>query len=253
MKITKRDWEFDKKIKKLPNDWLDYHQLMLLENKELGMAEQWKFIVHHVQRDAAKSLFYANSNQHPFGHKMIKKNNRIVFSSQIIQKAFYLRYCILLLQACGDKLAQMIRWAMNISTWKLKQNKRIKKIKATDDTTSLTMLARYLKLHKRKDKAILKEIDAYLKNDSVGRIVFQLANEIKHKWTTSYQGEGLYPFKKPMRQEQDKSGKMFDVLTISMENGINIDRHIKDALVTNNLFVDLAIKLDALLKKNLKI
>jgi hypothetical protein len=34
-----------------------------------------------------------------------------------------------------------------------------------------------------------------------------------------------------------------------MSNGVDIDRHIKDALVTNNLFVDLAIKVDGLLKR----
>ena len=57
-KITKRDFAFDKKIKKLPSNWFDYNHLLVLDNRCLGMAEHWKFIVHHAQRDAAKSLFW---------------------------------------------------------------------------------------------------------------------------------------------------------------------------------------------------
>ncbi len=242
-RIKKRDFAFDKKIKLLPADWLNYNSLLILNDKCLGMAEHWKFILHHSQRDAAKSLFYANSNQHRVGHRVIRRNDNIVLSGQIVEKAYYLRYCVVLLQSCGDKLAQLIRCSMDIKTWKSEKNKRIK---AKESTTTLMRLITHLTLSEKKDNILLADINSYLKNESVNRIL-RLANEIKHKWITSYQGEGLYPLRNPVRQEKDNKGNPVEVTAIGMTNGIDIESHIADALITNNMLVELAVKIDKLL------
>ncbi len=233
-KITKRDKEFEKKIKRLPDDWLDYNPLLILENRGHGLAESWKFIIYRQQRDIARSLFFAYSNQHPFvGHKIKRNSGEIVFSSQIIFKAYYLRYCVLLLQACGDKVAQLVRHAFDIRKWKIKGRKGIKEIKASEDNTTLNTLIKHLRLNEAEPKPLFNAINSYIENDSV-KLIRQLANEIKHKWVTSYQGEGLspIPIKNTIFQEKDSSGKLMkEVISIGMTRGVNIDIHIKHALI----------------------
>jgi len=231
-KITKRDLKFDKKIKRLPDDWFNYNPLSILESREHGTAEAWKFIIYRVQRDVAKSLFLAHSNQHPFvGHKVKRNSGQIVFSSQINPKAYYLRYCVLLIQACGDKVAQLVRHALDIKEWRIEKDNG--GIEASEDNTTLTTLKKHLRLNEPAPKPLYNAINSYLKNDSVEIIIFRLANEIKHKWVTSYQGEGLSPIKNPIIQEKDNSGRLIvERISIGMTRGVNIDLHIKHALIT---------------------
>ncbi len=101
-------------------------------------------------------------------------------------------------------------------------------------------------------KPLLKTIDSYLKNKSVKFIVLGLANEIKHRWITSYQGEGLYPSKPIIKQEKDASGRIIkESFGIGgMTSGVDINIHIKHALITNNLFVDTAEKVKEILNFN---
>ncbi|MDA8241972.1 MAG: hypothetical protein M0Z67_16605 [Nitrospiraceae bacterium] len=132
---------------------------------------------------------------------------------------------------------------MDIKTWKSEKNKRIK---AKESTTTLMRLITHLTLSEKKDNILLADINSYLKNESVNRIL-RLANEIKHKWITSYQGEGLYPLRNPVRQEKDNKGNPVEVTAIGMTNGIDIESHIADALITNNMLVELAVKIDKLL------
>jgi len=249
-KITKRDQEFEKKIRKLPDNWLDYNPFLILESRGRGNAEFWKFILYRQQRDAVRSLFFAHSNQHPFvGHQIKRTSGEIVISSQVLLKAYYLRYCVLLMQACGDKLSQLLRNTLDIKEWRIKGNKGIEKIKASEDNTTLTILVKHLRLNEKEPKPLFTAINSYLKNDSVKIIVFQLANEIKHKWVTSYRGEGLSPIKNPIVQEKDSSGKLTkEVISIGMSRGINIDLHIRHALIVNNLFVEMADEISALLE-----
>lgn len=252
-KITKRDQQFGKKIKGLPENWCDYNPFLILENRAHGLAEFWKFIICHQQRDAARSLYFANSNQHTLvEHKIKRTSGKIVFSSQVLMKAYYLRYCILLLQACGDKLAQLVRTTLDIKKWRIQKGKGIEEIKASEDNTTLTMLMKHLRLNEDNPKPFYSIINSYLKNDSVKVIVFQLSNEIKHKWVTAYQGEGLSPLKNPIFQEKDNSGRLIkEVISIGMSRGINIDLHIKHALIANNLFVEMAKDISTLLERQL--
>lgn len=250
-KITKRDQQFGSKIKDLPGDWCDYSPFLILENRAHGLAEFWKFIICQQQRDAARSLYFANSNQHILvGHKVTKEAGSLVFSSQVVLKAYYLRYCILLLQSCGDKLAQMVRVALNIKEWSRGQDKE--PLAASEETTKLTTLKTHLQLTEAEPRLLFNIINAYLKDDSVKIIVFQLANEIKHKWTTTYKGEGYFPIKNPILEERDAEGKLVkEQISIGMSLGVNIDDHIRHALVTNNLFVEMATRISELLRQEL--
>lgn len=251
-KITKRDKEFKKKIKRLPDDWLDYNPLLILKNRGHGLAEFWKFIIYHQQSDVVMSLFLAHSNQHPFvGHKIIRKSGGIVVSSQVIMKAYYLRYCVLLIQACGDKVAQLVRHALDIREWRIKKE-NVEKKESSEENTTLSILMHHLKFNEGEPKPLFNAINSYLENYSVKIIVRQLANDIKHKWVTSYQGEGLSPIKNPIVQEKDSSGRLKkEVISIGITRGVNIDSHIKHALITNNLFVEMASNVSALLKREL--
>lgn len=251
-KITKRDKEFGKKIKRLSYDWFDYNPLLILENRGHGFAEFWKFIIYRQQRDAAQSLFFAHSNQHSFlGHKIKRKSGEIIVSSQVIMKAYYLRYCVLLIQACGDKIAQLVRHALDIKKWRIKGNKGIKERKSSESNTTLITLMKHLAFNEVADRPIFNVINSYLENDSVTAIR-KLANATKHSWVTSYQGEGLWPIKNPVEPKKDISGKLEkEVISIGMTRGINIDLHIKHALIANNLFVEMASNISTLLERQL--
>lgn len=249
-KITKRDKEFWKKIKRLSDDWFDYNHLLIIENRGHGFAEFWKFIVYRQERDAAQSLFFAHSNQHLFlGHKIKRKSGEIVVSSQVIMKAYYLRYCVLLIQACGDKIAQLVRHALNIKKWRIKGSKRIKERKSSESNTTLITLMKHLEFNEVADRPFFNVINSYLENGSVKEIR-KLANAVKHSWVTSYQGEGWSPIKNPVIQEKDRLGNLVkEVILIGMTRGINIDLHIKHALIANNLFVEMAGEISALLER----
>ncbi|MBE0428181.1 MAG: hypothetical protein IBX72_16295, partial [Nitrospirae bacterium] len=238
-KITKRDREFDRRIKRLPTDWLDYNALLILKNRGHGFAEFWKFVIYRQQRDIARSLFLAHSNQHSFVSHTIKRNaGQIVFSSQIIVKAYYLRYCVLLIQACGDKFAQLVRHALNIKKWRIKKKKGIEEMRASENNTTFPALIKHLEFNEGKPKPLFTAINSYLENESV-KIIRQLANEIKHKWVTSYQGEGLSPIRNPIVQEKDNSGRLIkEFISIGMTRGINIDLHIRHALIVTSQVID---------------
>ena len=166
-------------------------------------------------------------------------------------KAYYLRYCILLLQACGDKVAQMVRIALDIRKWRIQKGKDIDEVQASEDNTTLTLLMKHMRLNECEPKQFYSSLKSYLQDDSVKIIVFQLANEIKHKWFTAYQGEGLTPIKNPISHEKDASGKLVKKISIGMSRGINIEAHIKHSLLVNNLFVQMAIRISELLKEDL--
>ena len=250
-KIIKRDKLFSEKIKRLSQDWFNFDPFLILHDRGYGTAEIWKFIIYQVQGDAARSLFFAHSNQHPFiGHEVKRDSeNKIVFSSQILLKAYYLRYCIILLQACGDKIAQLVRCSLNVDQWRFEDKKQIKEVKASENNTTLALLRRHLKLNEDEPKPLFQAIDSYLNNDGVKIIVLDLANEIKHRWVTSYQGEGLFPVKPKIKQEKNGSGRVIkEVIPMcGMTSGVDIDIHIKHALITNNLFVDTAEKVKEIL------
>ena len=252
-KITKRDQKFDNKIKRLLDDWFRYDPLLILKDASYGTAEHWKFIIYQVQRDAAQSLFFSYSNQHPgIGHKIVKRDDKVVYSAQVIAKAYYLRYCIILLQACGDKLTHLLTHALDIKKWRIEQRGRIQKFEVTEDNITLVNLKNHLKINENDPKSFFTVINRYLKNKSVKRIVFGLANQIKHKWTKSYQGEGLYPKKLQGKNIKNHSGrvifKSFPIMAMTHGEDINID--IEHALITNNLFVDLANEVNGLLDFN---
>jgi hypothetical protein len=241
-KITKRDQQFDKKLKVLPKEWFDYDPFLTMVDKHYGLAEIWKFRIYHIQQDAVRSLIYANSNQHPsIGHEVVRDSDKIVFSSQILRKAYFLRYAVLLLQACGDKLAQLLRCAMKIETWRVRGKNDIKEYKAKENNTSLNIIHRHLKLNEAVPHPIFSAIDSYLCDENVIAII-SLANKIKHKWHLPYQGEGLHPVNPPSKLLKDKTGKIIGetIGICAMTTGISINDDIKHALLANNAFVDMA-------------
>jgi hypothetical protein len=238
-KITKRDLQFEKKIKKLPEEWLSIDDWLVMKDKNYGEAEYWKFIVYKVHLDAKRSLFYAYSNQHPnLGYGSIKTGNKIILKTQILKKAYYFRYCVLLLQACGDKLSQLVRCAMKIERWKDNRNS-----KAEENNTSLQKLKNYLEQDEQEPKTIYNAINEYLEDKNV-KLILKLANKIKHKWTTFYQGEGLAPLRPTIQKIKDSSGKIIgECSPIGVNIGEDIACHIRCALVANNLFIEMTEKI----------
>jgi hypothetical protein len=244
-KITKRDQEFAKKIKTLPEEWLYSDTFLFMKNRYYGEAELWKFIIYKVHRDAVRSLYYAHSNQHPgVGYRVKKSGSQIVLKTQILAKAYYFRYCVLLLQACGDKLSQLVKCALNINKWRFRGKNGTKERKASENNTTLKMLRRHLELNEQDPKTIFNAINDYLRSDNV-RLILNLANEIKHRWTTLYQGEGLSPSRPSIDKIKNRLGKIIEesVPIGGVTIGVDIDSHIHCALVTNNLFVEMTEKI----------
>jgi hypothetical protein len=199
------------------------------------------------------ALFYAYSNQHPdYGHKVIRSHGKIVIRSQVVIKAFYLRYCILLLQGCGDKLAQLVRSALGISKWKtIEDGKILEGDNAKEENTRLQQLRNYLKLSLKeelpqKDKELFEklfnETEDYLRDKVVRKVIFEYGNAIKHRWQLFYQGEGLEPIKPEIRNIGDIGGRtVVKQLPIGVIHfGEDIEEHIRLCLYTNNMFVDMA-------------
>ncbi|OGW15313.1 MAG: hypothetical protein A3G93_00995 [Nitrospinae bacterium RIFCSPLOWO2_12_FULL_45_22] len=250
-KAKKRDLNFSKTLKMIDRSWVSPNSLLVIKDENYGMAESWKYLIYHTQFDAAKSLIIANSNQHPVGHKVYRDEDtkEITYSSQIVEKAYFLRYACILLQACGDKLANLIRLALDIQNWKNEKKKdeegNLIEEKAREDNTYLNVLRAHLKITNNTSN-LYKWIKEYSKDKSVERIN-EIANAIKHRWPKYYQGEGLSPSKKPIKDIRDPSGKITgkDFSIGSSFVGIDIAEDIKQAKRANNLFVQLANRIVA--------
>jgi hypothetical protein len=236
--VYKRENAFAKKVKELDERWFDYEEFLFLKSQHYGIAVWWKRQIYIMQKDAALAMRYAYSNQHPYqGHKVIRRDGQLIFSSQVCMKAFYLRFFILLIQGCGDKLAQMVRSALGITKW--------------DETTiTIKRLKRHLKLtleekgslsEKELVENIYERIKDYLEDETV-ETVLNMANALKHRWLLFYQGEGLQPAMPKIEEVKDDSGKVvgkklpFGAYTY----GEKIEKHIKLCLRVNNMFVDMA-------------
>src|SRR3972149_11762637 len=95
----------DDKIKKLDVKWFNCNEWLMLKNEDYGKAEIWKRQVYNIQHDAAQALSEAHArlNSKDSDYNEIKRiDDQIVIDPNVIESAFYLRYCILLLQGCGD-------------------------------------------------------------------------------------------------------------------------------------------------------
>jgi hypothetical protein len=259
-KKLKREERYSKRVKELGEEWFHYDNYLVLKDANYGRAEFWKYQLYVLQRDAAFALVYSYSNRHPyFGHRIFRKNGQLVFSSQVIAKAFYLRCSMLFIQACGDKLAQMIRCALGITKWKIRNKNSstgIRLLDAEEGNTTIKRLQSHLRLHLEEQgdqtgRELLKEIyeliNGYL-NDDIVKELLECANALKHRWQIFYQGEGLQPIEPRIKKGKSKNGKEWQSLPIGGHTfGKNIEEHIRFCLTVNNLFVEMANKVHHLL------
>ncbi len=240
---------FDAKIKRL-DEWFDYNEWLMLKNEDYGRAEIWKRQVYNIQHDAARALSEAHYSLTPCDtndNEIIRNDDQIVIDPKVIESAFYLRYCILLLQCCGDKLAQRVRCCALGITQGLKE----KDGEATEYNTTLkklpVRLGQLIKCPTLPDREkvryqkIREELEKYLTDGSVSSIL-EYANAIKHRWQLFYQGEGLQPLKPEIIVTKNKAGKIIrrEFPTVISVLGEDINKHICLCLETNNMFVDIA-------------
>lgn len=249
-RIPKRENVFIEKIKRLDDRWSNYSELLMLVDTNAGFAEMWKYQTYVIQTDAVFALMYSYSNQHPdVGHKVIRKNGQLIFSAQVLRKAFYLRFFIILIQSSGDKLAQVLRCALGITKWKTKKHHPANK-DADEKNTSLVQLRKHMALTLEEERSlpdreqfnnIWRKIENYLNDDAVKTILTQ-ANALKHRWQLFYRGEGLHPLRPKIEDVKDADGRVVGKkLPIgAFTYGVNLDEHIRLSLRVNNLFVDMA-------------
>jgi len=245
VRIPKRELLFDSKIKRLDDKWINYSDYLVLRDPNCGAAERWKTQIYNIQHDASLALVYAYSNQHLYhGHRVIRRNGEIVIHPQIIIKAFYLRYCTLLLQGCGDKLSQLVRTALGIT--KLKKIKgKIVEDKATEKNISLITIKTSLELtldgnSPERERNILNEMKKYLEDKAVKTII-ESANRIKHRWQLFFKGEGLQPINPEAKIIGENGREIRNQLpACGYSKGENIEEYIELCLRTNNMFVDMA-------------
>jgi hypothetical protein len=246
VRIPKREFFFDSKIKRLDDRWINYNDRLVLRDPNFGAAERWETQIHNIQHDASLALVYAYSNQHlHHGHRIIRSKGEVVIHPQIIMKAFYLRYCILLLQGCGDKLSQLVRTALGITKLKKLKKGKIVEHKATEKNISLKTIKTSLELaldgnSPERERNILNEMKNYLEDNAVKTII-ESANRIKHRWQLFFQGEGLQPIN-PEAKIIGENGRVIrnQLPACGYSKGENIEEYIRLCLQTNNMFVDMA-------------
>jgi len=247
VRIPKRELSFDSKIKRLDDRWIHYNDYLVLRDPNCGAAERWKTQIFNIQHDASLALIYAYSNHHlHHGHRIIRSKGEVVIHPQIIMKAFYLRYCILLLQGCGDKLSQLVRTGLGITKLKKLKKGKIVEDKATEKNISLRTIKTSLELtlnanSSEKERNILNEMKKYLEDEAVRKIIVESANTIKHRWQLFFQGEGLQPIN-PEAKIIGENGRVIrnQLPACGYSKGENIEGYIRLCLQTNNMFVDMA-------------
>jgi len=173
-KIPKRDEQFQKSLLYLPNDWLEnYESLTVIGKINYALAGQWRPEIYYTQRDLLYSLIMAYTNNHKNVHNKISR--RAI-------KEYHLTFGFVLLPACWDKLAQLLREFLAIKKWIQFKDQR----NATEDNTNMQTLIDYLNFTKSNPQinSILKKYwDKKEREDS-----YNLANQIKHKWSQHYVG-----------------------------------------------------------------
>jgi hypothetical protein len=241
--IPKREEKLLGSLKLLNDDWLFYDPFLALVNESYGRAEQWRPYIYYAQLDARIALWQAYSNKHRgIGHKVVRKDGHIILRAQMVWKVYHFRYATVLLQACGDKLANLVREALNITEWSYENEDGQKQLKeANEFTTTLGTLRTHLRLEEPQLRALFIIVKKYLTNNSVNRII-DLANRFKHRLTPRYEELGLMPSRDDIQTERDEFGRTtkISVGLPSSKTGRDLEKDIGHGVETNNLFVQLA-------------
>lgn len=172
-KIPKRDKKFQSTLLKLNDDWIEnYENLILINEKyeKYALAGQWRPEIYYTQRHLCLSLIMAYTNNHKNVHD--KLSRRAI-------KAYHLTFGFVLFPACWDKLAQLLREFLEIKKW-------INKKEANENNTSFIKVLEYL----RKTKIypnIQQTLNKYWEQQ-IRCKVYEIANEIKHRWSKHYIG-----------------------------------------------------------------
>lgn len=235
--IPKRDIEFQKSVARLPNSWINQYELLAPQGKiNYAYAGQWRIEIYHTQRWLAYSLDMAYTNKH--------KNVHDKYSRMAI-KGYYLCFGLVLLPACEDKLAQLLREFLEIKKWPWKKPKQ-----ADEKKTSLKKVIDYLETTKNNPE-ILEVLNKYWKNKYVGESR-ELANKIKHRWSPHYIGikEKL---SERLKIGKDEKGEIKKIIIRGGEAPVKenvLYNHITTLKKANNAFVECAQEIDKIINFN---
>jgi len=231
-KIPIRDIKFQKSILSLEKSWIESYDLLFLEGKiNYARAGQWRPEIYEIQRDLFYSLIMAYTNNHKNVHDKI---------SRMFVKSYHLKFGFVLLPACWDKLAQLVREFLEIKKWShLKKPK-----KATEDTTSMKTLIRYLNVTKNSSK--IKQILKNYWNEENRKKAFEIANKLKHRWSQHYIGIKTKTSERLRVSENSLSYTFGD----KPVDGKVLYEHISILKEANNSFVKCAMEIDKVIDYN---
>ncbi len=236
---TKRDQEFQASILKLSDSWLETHiSLALKGNINYAEAGKWRPEIYYTQRDLYYALSMAYTNKHTNVHDKM---------SRLWLKEFHLNYATILLQACGDKLAHLLREFLDIQEF---IGKNHKKRKATRKSTTLSKLIQHLSCKRTTTeiwKRIFVVIWAFWNNEEV-KNTRGIANSLKHRSARFY--AGIKPSDK-IKLKKDKNGGRRSVrIDLRIELPKDIYKDIKIVRDASNQFVLCAKHIDKIINFN---
>ena len=107
-KIPKRDEQFQKSLLYLSDEWLENYESLTVKKANYALAGQWRPEIYYNQRYLRYSLIMAYTNNHKNVHNKI---------SRMAIKEYHLTFGFVLLPACWDKLAQLLREFLEIKKW----------------------------------------------------------------------------------------------------------------------------------------
>lgn len=165
-KIPKRDERFQDSLLFLPDEWIENYEFLVFKNKiNYALAAQWRPEIYYTQRHLWFSIIMAYTNNH--------KNVHDKFSRMAI-KAYFLTFGCILLPACWDKLAQLLREFFEIKEWSHLEKPK----KATEKNTYMETLISYL--NSKSCSPIRSALEKYWK-EKEKKDAYELARQIKHR------------------------------------------------------------------------
>lgn len=220
-KISVRDQMFQKSILCLPHSWLEEHQLLVMHAPQYALSGQWRPEIYDTQRRIFYSLVMAYTNDHKNVHNK---------PSRIMVKEYHLTSGLILLPACGDKLAQLLREFFQIS-------------ELDEKSTLLGHLVGHLRgmdVASEIKSVVTKYLDAEDR-----KAAYEMANKIKHRWSQHYSGVKT---KVSEHIVKDKKGNIVGASfgTAPVSEGI-LYRDISILKSANNLFVECAEGIDKII------
>ncbi|HOV22352.1 MAG TPA: hypothetical protein PLW95_06720 [bacterium] len=236
-KIPKRDDKFQRYIKQIDDTWgEEVYEFTILKKYKVDF---WKYQIYHTQRWLSYSIAMAYTNQHKNVHNKI---------SRMAIKSYHLSSGLVLLPACWDKLAQLLRCFLGIKFSKENLQGR----SAEEKERKLTNFQKIMDYLKKGNTCIENKIYRTLlpywnenKEESKRRKrIYDLANEVKHKIHPEYLGIPVKDYIEIKEEELNQGRFSFGSKAIKEDV---LYEHIKLLKKANNSFVKCVVKIDQII------